>query len=152
MLRRILIFGFAFVVLLICVIASIIGVELSSMRRQANAVYSNAEQHLASHEAELAEALAEVLSKHPSGSKLEAELLPVALQLPALQLAVVDKAHVTLIVYTNPDTDIGYRVWSGEQSAEFDDELTLIPGVYKFRYCDDYPESPNNRPSISWGK
>jgi hypothetical protein len=133
-------------VLLICAIAAFIVFEISSMRRQAIAVYLQAEQHLADHQTELADAVAEVLSKHKLGSRLDAQSVPAALQIPDMVCAVVGEAHVSLIIYSSPDTNRGYRVWNGEQSADFEDTATSIPGVYKFTYCDDYPDSPKNRP------
>lgn len=111
-----------------------------------NQVMSEVEQHLEVHADQLGEAVTELASLHPSGGSVDSNALPLPLRAPGVQGAFIGERHVTLFVLSNPDTDRGFRVWSGAPSKDFADDVTSIPDVYRFRYCDDYPESPTNRP------
>src|SRR5262245_8384920 len=116
--RRYVVFGLAIFLLLICALVILIGVEVSSIRRQTNANSSQAEQHLADHRPQLGEAVADVLSKHAPGTFVDVQSLPIPLQVPDMRRALVGKGYVTLVISSNPDTDRGFRVWNGEQAAD----------------------------------
>ena len=108
-------------------------------------VMSEVERHLKTHSDQLDEAVTELVSLHPSGGSVDFNALPLPLRATGVRGAFVGKRHITLYVYHSPDTDRGYRVWAGVPSEEYADDATSIPGVYRFSYCDDYPESPTNR-------
>lgn len=119
---------------------------LSVVANRDNRVMSEVERHLKAHADQLGEAVTELVSVHPSGGSVDFNALPLPLRATGVRGAFVDKRHVTLYVDHSPDTDRGYRVWSGVPNDEYVDEAISIPGVYRFTYCDDYPDSPTNRP------
>ena len=143
--RRTLLFGLATVVLLICCVIAIIGFEVNSYAQQEKAKFSRVEQYLADHQPQLGDAVAKFLANNPSGGRVDVQSLPVALQAPDVRYAIVGEKHLTLFVNWTPDTDFGFRVWSGLQGSDYDDAKTSIPGVYRFSYCNDLPESSTNR-------
>ena len=77
---------------------------------------------------------------------LPVKALPDSLRVPGLRLVQVQQDHLTLVVYTSPDTTSGFRVWSRKPSSGFQDMPTALPFVTRFSYCNDYPVSPTNRP------
>lgn len=109
-------------------------------------VMSEVERHLKAHADQLAEAVKNLVSAHPSGGSVDVDALPLPLRATGVRVAFVGKRHITLYDDHSPDTDRGYRIWSGTPSDEHVDEATSIPGVYRFTYCDDYPKSLTNRP------
>jgi hypothetical protein len=131
--------------LALAILVAVAVAAIFNIRRETHELFSRVEQHLANHQAELSDAVLTVLAKHPGGGRVKVESLPLALRAPGVEAASCGPRHVTLIVYYNPDTDRGFRVWSGVQDSDYDDAQTSIPGVYQFRYCDDYPESAENR-------
>jgi hypothetical protein len=144
-LRRIVIVSIVGCTLLAVTVVAAIAVALMSVVRADTAKMSQVEQHLAAHQAELNDAVLAVLAAHPDGGRVKAESLPLALKAAEVWAASCGPRHVTLFVTHNPDTDHGFRIWSGVQDSDYDDAPTSIPGVYQFRYCDDYPESTKNR-------
>lgn len=118
---------------------------LSAAASRDSRVMSEVERHLKTHSDQLDEAVTELVSLHPSGGSVDFNALPLPLRAVGVRGVFVGKRHVTLFVYHSPDTDRGYRVWADVPSEEYVDDATSIPGVYRFSYCDDYPESPTNR-------
>ena len=143
--RRLLSVAIAFVATLVGMFA-LGGVAVLVIARARNRAMAEVEQHLASHAEQLSASVAELASMHPSGGRIGRSELPPPLQAPGVQGAFVGKQHVTLYVHSTPDTDRGFRVWARAPSDDYIDDATPIPGVYRFRYCDDHPESSTNRP------
>jgi hypothetical protein len=142
--RRLLSLASAFVAAVLGTFA-LAGVAVLVLARAGNRAMAEVEQHLAAHAKELSASVAELASMHPSGGRIGRSELPPPLQAPGVQGAIVGEQHVTLYVHFTPDTDRGFRVWAGTPSDDYVDEATPIPGVYRFRYCDDHPESSTNR-------
>lgn len=144
--RLLLYSGAACALLAFLLLAAFAAVVISIAQHDRGAM-EQVEAHLAKHRSELDDAVAAVQAAHPEGSgSVPTESLPLALRAVGIQEARYEALHVTLIVTYNPDTIRGFRVWRGTQDSTFADEPTAIPGVYRFVYCNDYPESATNRP------
>lgn len=74
------------------------------------------------------------------------EEMPESLRIPGLRWAVINKDHLELVLYHNPDVTRGARIWSQDAKREHKDTPTKYPGVYFFDYNNDAPESPDNIP------
>jgi hypothetical protein len=131
--------------LTLCGVAAV-AILLFDFIRQPDPAFVAVETHLAERRAELAESVIALSASHPVGSMIMAKALPPALQAPGVAMAIIGVRHVTLVVSSNPDGYRGFRIWDGPQSAEYSDSPTPTPGVFRFVYCDDYPESSTNRP------
>jgi hypothetical protein len=129
--------------LLLAVLAAVVILSANNDRE----AMARVEAHLAKHQTKLDDAVAAVLAANPGGSaRVAVESLPTALRAAGVKGASCGSRHVTVIVTHTPDTDQGFRIWRGVQDSEYADEPTAIPGVYRFVYCDDFPESAKNRP------
>lgn len=107
-----------------------------------------AEQHMARHLHDLQrdrDALLKSFRSAKPHTTLKPESLPESLRVPGLIYALVQRDHITLILYHSPDTDSGLRIWKSGMPADFADQATSIPFVTRFTYCDDYPASPANK-------
>lgn len=107
-----------------------------------------AEQHLTSHLHDLQrdrDALLRSFRSTNSKTTIKPESLPDSLRVPGLIYALVQRDHITLILYHSPDTDSGFRIWKSGMPADFADQATSVPFVTRFTCCDDYPASPANR-------
>ncbi|QDU56776.1 hypothetical protein [Aeoliella mucimassa] len=110
-----------------------------------NGVMDRIEDHLLAHQAELQGAVEAVFRDCDAGSRVPSAKLPEVFKITEIQEVFVESDHLSLVVSHNPDTTRGFRVWFNEQSVDYQDQPTNAPGVYRFRYCNDYPDSPSNR-------
>ncbi len=124
----------------------VIGISVVVLRYRSNVRFDGVENHLTRNQASLADAVRIVVEGHSPGDVVATSSLPAALAATDVKYALCGESHVSLIIYTSPDTQSGYRVWIGTQSKGYADRPTSIPGVLRFRYCNDYPESTSNRP------
>ena len=104
------------------------------------------EMHFRKHEASLVRDAKALIEEAPSERDLPPENIPISLSIPNLKFVETFPTHINLVVYINPDTTRGYRVWVSEDQAGYNDEQTPIPSVTRYSYCDDYPISPENHP------
>lgn len=107
-----------------------------------------AEQHMASHLHDLQRDRDALLLKYymsKPNTTVKPASLPASLRVPGLIYALMQRDHITLILYHSPDTDSGFRIWKSGMPADFADQATSIPFVTRFTYCDDYPTSPANK-------
>ncbi len=123
---------------------------LHTIRRDAQAKWTTAEDYLAAHSDVALEQAKSLVSMVGDGEapfiRLSGPDVPVGLAVPQLKFAEVWPTHVNLILYTNPDVVSGFRVWASSVAAEYQDKPTAIPFVFRYRYCDDFPISAANRP------
>lgn len=109
---------------------------------------SAAEQHLISHRSSLSQdrdQLLETFRGTSHAQTVKPTALPASLCAPGVQFALIHSDHITLITYSSPDTQSGFRVWKSAMGNGFADGPTAIPFVTRFTYCDDYPDSASNR-------
>lgn len=125
--------------------ATVFAIIIFTISRRIEAKFVAAEEHLVSHESELADAVRTLISTHGPHTRINLNDLPAALAVPHVRAAILRENHVSLVLYYSPDTTKGFRVWSSQQSSDFQDQPTPITNVYRYSYCDDYPESPSNR-------
>jgi len=107
-----------------------------------------AEQHMTSHLHDLQRDRDALLLKYymsKPNTTVKPESLPDSLRVPGLIYALVQRDHITLILYHSPDTESGFRIWQSAMPADFADQATSIPFITRFTYCDDYPASPANK-------
>ncbi|WP_395737687.1 hypothetical protein [Prosthecobacter sp.] len=105
-------------------------------------------QHLTDHLSTLSrdrDRLLPVSGKELRGKIVKPADLPESLRVPGLLHALIHDDRITLVTYHSPDTDSGFRVWKSGMGEGFADQPTAIPFVTRFRYCDDYPVSSENR-------
>jgi hypothetical protein len=121
-----------------------------SMRRNAQAKWKVAEDHLVTHrDVILEQARSLVTAVANDGTtpiRLNPSAVPTGLAIPQLVFVDVWPTHVNLALYTSPDVVSGFRVWTSPMKSEYEDKHTAIPFVFRYSYCDDYPESASNRP------
>lgn len=109
--------------------------------------FARVESYLAQHQALLGPAVTDLTSIYKPGMKIPIEMLPPALAAPGVSYASCGESNVSLVLYHNPDTTSGFRVWNGKPGADYADEATTLPGVTRYAYCNDFPTSPSNRPN-----
>jgi hypothetical protein len=122
------------------------GIQLSRHRTEAR--WQSAEEHLVAHQDSIisdTQSLIQALeSENPA--RLNSSAIPASLAIPHLCFAEIWPTHVNLVLYANPDTVSGFRVWPSKPNAEYHDTDTSLAFVKRYRYCDDYPISSSNRP------
>ena len=107
---------------------------------------SAVDQHISMHQHDLVEEAEKTIEMFGNDERLKPSDLPNALQLPNLRYAETFPTHINLVTYQNPDTVSGYRVWIKGPDDKYLDRPTAVPSVTRYRYCDDYEISPENRP------
>ena len=101
--------------------------------------------HMQKHKTAMIADTATLIDQHGDAQRISADELPESLLFPGTRFAETRLTHVNVITYSNPDTVGGYRVWLNNPSDEYADRPTSSPNVTRFRYCNDLPESPENR-------
>lgn len=128
----------------------LLAIGLFAWRRQyqyrLEKTYQLAEAYFAAHQQGLANAIDQMGARAGIREIVHRAELPPSLQAPGIEGAVAAADHVTLIVSRTPDVDKGFRIWRTQQTSDYADRPTSVPGVYRFTYCDDLVESPSNRP------
>lgn len=71
---------------------------------------------------------------------------PESLRIPGLRWAIIEKDHVDLVLYHDPDVTRGARVWSLDATREHKDAPTKYPDIYFYDYNNDAPQAPDNIP------
>ena len=144
--KRTLVVLAALVTLLVAGVVAVGAGGLMAVRARVDARQARSEAHLAAHGERIVDEARTLLAKAAPNTVLSPDAAPPGLNLPDLWCLVVAGDHVKLIVSRNPDTERGYRVWPDGQPEDYDDTPTDVPGVYRYRYCDDFPVAPDNRP------
>ena len=106
-----------------------------------------AEDHLESNSGSLADDTRRFILEHSDqlGSRVASEHLPVSIRPKGIAYAVPHSSYLALVFYHSPDEIRGFRIWIDAVGTDFTDKKTAVPHVFRFRYNDDYPESPKNR-------
>ena len=108
--------------------------------------WRDAEQFLSDHRSSLRMDSTRLILAASRDHTLSPDVLPASLRPPGVQYAEIEPDRITLVLYTSPDTTSGFRVWLDKPAEGFQDAPTSISFVTRFRYCNDYPKSPRNRP------
>ena len=103
-------------------------------------------EHFRSHQNELVNDSRSLIAEFGPGQVVRIERVPESLRVPNLIAVKTADTHVNLIVYKNPDTTRGYRVWVVSDRSGFNDRQTPVEHVTRYSYCGDYPIAPDNRP------
>jgi len=70
--------------------------------------------------------------------------LPESLRIEGLRAAIVFDDHLSLVLSSNPDWNIGARIWAHDGSRAHEDTPTKYKDIFFYKYCNDYEESPTN--------